>query len=137
MKLSFSPALVGMIFLSGCVSSEFYVKQGVSADRYERDGVGCATAAAQAVPTNTQVAWAPYVGIYSVDTNNVLRDKNMEICMRDRGYQRVPVPYCAGTDVTKATEMSKRPRDPNKMMHVTADSCYILDGKGAPFLYTP
>ncbi len=78
---------LSVVLVSGCVPSEFYVKQGVTYDRYERDGVACATAATQAVPTNTQVTWAPYVGIYSVDTNAPLRDKNMEICMRDRGYQ--------------------------------------------------
>jgi hypothetical protein len=72
--------------LTGCVTNEFYVKNGVTLDMYERDGVGCATTATQAVPTNTQIGWAPYVGIYSADTNAPLRDKNMEICMRDRGY---------------------------------------------------
>lgn len=125
------------LLLAGCVPSEFYVRQGVTLDRYERDGVGCATQATQAVPTNTQVSWAPYVGIYSVDTNSPLRDKNMEICMRDLGYQRVSIPYCSGDALTAATTRSKEPADRNRKMQVTSGSCYVIAPDGTQFLYTP
>jgi hypothetical protein len=123
--------------LAGCVSSEFYVRQGVTLDRYERDGVACATEATQAVPANTQVSWAPYVGIYSVDTNSPLRDANMEICMRDRGYQRVAVPYCAGDSLNAATAAARQPADRKREMRVTTASCYVIAPDGSPFLYTP
>jgi hypothetical protein len=125
------------VALAGCVPSEFYVQQGVTFDRYERDGVGCATVATQAVPTNTQVGWAPYVGIYSVDTNSPLRDKNMEICMRDRGYQRIEIPYCSGEALTAATAAAKQPQDRNRKMSITPQSCYALAPDGTQFLYSP
>ncbi len=123
--------------LSACVSNDFYVRQGVTYDRYERDGVTCATQATQAVPTNTQVSWAPYVGIYSVDTNSPLRDKNMEICMRDHGYQRIAIPYCEGDAAAAASKAAKQPRDRNRQMRITSQSCYVQAPDGSPFLYTP
>ncbi len=55
--------LCGALALGGCVDQNFFVKNAVTYDRYERDYVGCSTAAAQKVPTNTQVGWMPYVGI--------------------------------------------------------------------------
>jgi hypothetical protein len=125
------------LLLSGCVPNEFYVQQGVTLDRYERDGVGCATLATQAVPTNTQVTWAPYVGIYSVDTNSPLRDKNMEICMRDKGYQRIAIPYCTGDALSAGTAMAKQPSDRTRQMRISSASCYVIARDGAPFLYTP
>ena len=131
-------ALVALsVSLSGCVANDIYVKQGVTMDRYERDGVGCATEATQAVPTNTQVGWAPYVGIYSADTNLPLREKNMEICMRDRGYQKVSLPYCSGAALKAATAEAKLPRSSTKTMRVGTGSCYIMDAKGQAYLYTP
>ena len=123
--------------LTGCVSNEFFVKQGVTFDKYERDSVGCATTATQAVPTNTQVGWAPYVGLYSVDTNSALRSKNLEICMRDRGYQKVAIPYCSGDAMKAATERAKQPQDRTRRMKITANSCYVLGPDGSPALYTP
>ncbi|MGB8815571.1 MAG: hypothetical protein WCC57_20530, partial [Paracoccaceae bacterium] len=128
--------LSGMI-LTGCVPSEFFVKSGVTFDRYERDSVGCATQASQAVPTNTQVGWAPYVGLYSVDANAGLRGKNLEICMRDRGYQKVSIPYCTGVSLKAATDAAKLPQDRNKSMTITKASCYVLGAAGTPSLYTP
>ena len=125
------------VSVSGCVSNEFFVKQGVTFDRYERDSVSCATQATQSVPTNTQVGWAPYVGLYSVDTNEGLRGKNLEICMRDRGYQKVAIPYCAGPSLKAATEKAKLPQDRNKKMRITKDSCYVFGADGTPALHTP
>ena len=58
LALSVAPLLVG-----GCVDQEFFVRQNVTYDRYERDFVGCATRATQEVPTNTQVGWMPYGGV--------------------------------------------------------------------------
>lgn len=130
-------ATASALSLSACVSNDFYVRQGVTYDRYERDGVACATQATQAVPTNTQVSWAPYVGIYSVDTNSPLRDKNMEICMRDRGYQRIAISYCEGDSAAAATKAAKQPADRNRQMRITSQSCYVLAPDGSPFLYTP
>jgi hypothetical protein len=128
---------ISALLVAGCVPNEFFVQQGVTYDRYERDSIGCATEATQAVPTNTQVGWAPYVGLYSVDTNSTLRGQNLEICMRDRGYQKVSIPYCNGAALTAATEQSKQPQDRNRTMRIVAESCYVLGNNGQPFLYSP
>ncbi len=136
-RLMFTTLSLLSLALSGCVPNDFYVKQGVTFDRYQRDSVGCATVATQAVPTNTQVSWAPYVGLYSVDTNSGLRGQNLEICMRDRGYQKVSIPYCTGNSLNPATEVAKLPQDRNKKMKISKDSCYVLGAAGGPSLYTP
>ena len=122
--------------LAACVQQEHFVKNGITYDRYERDTVGCATAATQAVPTNTQVAWAPYVGIYSQDTNQPLRVKNFELCMRDKGYQKVSLPYCAGDKLKAATERAKEATPRNWRMKITSASCYVHKSDGSAFLYT-
>ena len=127
---------LSLLVLAGCVDQEHFVKQNVTYDRYERDYVACATSATQEVPTNTQVGWAPYVGIYSADTNTALRLKNFEICMRDRGYQKVSMPYCTGDELKKATEMSKARQDRSRRMVINSRSCYINTADGSPFLYS-
>lgn len=129
-------ALIAPFTLAACVGQEFYVRQNVTFDRYERDTVACRTLATQAVPTNTQVGWAPYVGIYSVDTNEGLRASNHELCMRDRGYQPVEIPYCSGEAATAATQASRQPRNRNERMRIASNSCYITTAEGS-YLFTP
>ena len=129
----FSTLLLFSIVLSGCVDQEFYVRQGVSLDLYQRDTVSCATTATQAVPTNTQMGWAPYVGVYSVDTNVALRTANLDICLRDRGYQKVTIPYCADGNLQAATAAAALPNDPSRRMNIRADSCYINTVSGPSF----
>ena len=124
------------LILAGCVDQEFFVRQNVTYDRYERDFVGCATRATQEVPTNTQVGWMPYVGIYSADTNAALRGKNFELCMRDRGYQKVKIPYCSGDKLKAANAQAKAPQDRRRRMKVTQASCWVGKPDGAPFLYS-
>lgn len=131
LALSVAPLLVG-----GCVDQEFFVRQNVTYDRYERDFVGCATRATQEVPTNTQVGWMPYVGVYSADTNAALRGKNFELCMRDRGYQKVKMPYCQGEKLKAATAQAKAPQNRQRKMKVTSASCWVGKADGSPFLYS-
>lgn len=128
---------VSFSILAGCVKQEFFYKNEVTYDRYERDYVGCATSASQDVPTNTQVGWAPYVGIYSTDTNSALRIKSFELCMRDRGYAKATIPYCAGAKANEAQKLSAQPQSRARRMKVTQESCYITTLNGAPYLYTP
>lgn len=128
--------LPAAIFLSGCIDQSFFVKQNVTYDRYERDYIGCATTATQNVPTNTQVGWAPYVGIYSADTNSALRLKNFELCMRDKGYQQRSLPYCQNEKAQLARDLMNAPRDRTRRMKITSQSCYITQTNGQPFLYS-
>jgi hypothetical protein len=122
--------------VSGCVEQQVFVKQDVTYDRYERDFVGCSTKATQAVATNTQVGWAPYVGIYSYDTNTALRVKNFEICMRDLGYQQVQMPFCSGARQTAAMAAAKAPQDRNRKIMIQPNSCYVNRADGTMFLYS-
>ena len=124
------------LLIAGCVDQEFFVRQNVTYDRYERDFVGCATRATQEVPTNTQVGWMPYVGVYSADTNAALRGKNFELCMRDRGYQKVKVPYCEGNKLKAATAQAKRPQGRGRKMTINKASCWVGKPDGSPFLYS-
>ena len=122
--------------LSGCVDQSLFVKQNVTYDQYERDYVACSTKAAQLVPVNTQIGWAPYVGIYSTDTNAALRMKNFEICMRDAGYQQVTISYCSGKSAEIATQQSRGVRDRGEKMKITQQTCYVAGPDGRPFIYT-
>ena len=122
--------------VSGCVSQDFWVRNSVTYDKYERDFVGCQTLATQAVPTNTQVGWVPYGGVYSVDTNSPLRLKNFEICMRDRGYSQQPIPYCSGDALTAADAQARLPVDRNRRMKISANSCYTFGPDGTPYIFS-
>lgn len=122
--------------VSGCVEQQVFVKQDVTYDRYERDFVGCSTKATQAVATNTQVGWAPYVGIYSYDTNTALRVKNLELCMRDLGYQQVVMPFCAGDRQTRAMAEARQPQDRNRRMTIQPNSCYVNRPDGTVYIHS-
>jgi hypothetical protein len=137
MRFGFVLAVLGMLPITACVTAEQYVKQGVTLDRYQRDTVGCATKVTQAVPTNTQVAWAPYVGIYSVDTNESLRVANLDICMRDLGYQKVAIPYCQGENEPKASKLANEPLDRSRRLTINENTCYVSRMDGSTFIYTP
>ena len=126
---------VCFLTLASCVQQQFWVKNAVTYDRYERDFVGCQTTATQSVPTNTQVTWAPYVGIYSVDTNSALRTKNFELCMRDKGYSQVILNACTGSSLEAARKQMALPQDRSKIMQIRANACYTFKGDGSPFLY--
>lgn len=129
--------IVVAIALSGCVPQEFFVKNNVTYDRYERDSLACATKVTQQVPTNTQVGWAPYVGVYSSDTNAPLRAANFELCMRDKGYQKVQVPMCSGDQTAAlATGFGSDARRAQRMK-VKSNSCFVMNSKGEQLLYTP
>lgn len=129
-------SMVAVVALSACVQQQFWVKNAVTYDRYERDFVGCQTVATQSVPTNTQVAWAPYVGVYSVDTNSALPTKNFELCMRDKGYSQVALQPCTGADLEAARNQMTRPQDRSRTMQIGPKSCYTLKADGSPFLHT-
>ncbi|MDU8927555.1 hypothetical protein RXV86_09180 [Alisedimentitalea sp. MJ-SS2] len=137
MRFILPAAIAGSVILTACVDQSFFVKQGVTYDRYERDYVQCSTVAAQKVPVNTQIGWAPYVGIYSTDTNAALRMKNFELCMRDKRYQQVKIPYCSGEKAKAATEQMKLPSRRSTKMKITPQTCYISDPSGRPHLYSP
>lgn len=142
MKVLALNLLIVTSIVSACVpNQQFFLKNGVTLDRYERDGLDCVNKATGATPVNTQVAWAPYVGVYSVDTNAGLRTANVEICMRDKGYVYSQVPSCAGRgkDVIAAAQSSGfgDKRRLKQRMRVGPNSCVVRSPKGEDLLFTP
>lgn len=122
------------VLLAGCVPASFWIKDGVSLARYQRDQTGCEVTGTQQVPTNTQFGWAPYTGIYSADTNTALRQRVIAQCMTDRGYRRVELPACPG-DTASAVRSGDLPRRPS--MKITSESCHVAMMDGSYRLYTP
>jgi len=122
------------LVVSGCVPVGFWVKEGVRLSDHQRTQTGCEVKAAQDVPTNTQVGWAPYVGVYSADQNANLRQRVIAQCMGDNGYQLVELPQCSGT-LTSEVRSGKRP--PKERMHVSPQSCWVSMPDGSFAMVTP
>lgn len=123
--------------LAGCVQQEFFVRQDVNYDRYQRDTAACATKATQEVSANTQVGWVPYVGVYSVDANAGLRQTNFEICMRDRGYSKVALPGCSANAGAAQQEGFGSTSRLGQNLKISDQSCFVLSPRGETLLYTP
>ena len=133
MKLTLTVAVAVSLAAAGCgptnlshLNREFFLKQGVTYDRYERDILACANQATSAAPNSTQVGWMPYVGIYSYDPNDALRAANLEVCMRDKGYTSTAVPHCdlAIRDSVAATGFGRKDAL-SQRLNVRKDSCYV------------
>jgi hypothetical protein len=126
-----------LAMLTGCVSQEFQIKQNVTYDQYQRDSTQCGAAATQQVGTNTQVGWAPYVGIYSVDANAGLRNQQFDICMRDKGYVKRSVPGCSSNATAAQQTGFGSEKRLNQTLKLAENSCYVLTPTGSRLLYTP
>ena len=122
--------------LGGCVAGggSYYVKQGVTYDRYQRDFLACANEATANAPASNQVQWAPYVGLYTVDANTGLRNANVEICMRNKGYSNVEIPYCPMEKREAAfSEGFGDSKRLNQRLRIGPETCVVNGG----LLYTP
>jgi len=122
--------------LAGCAPtvSNYYVKQGVTYDQYQRDALACANEATANAPDSNQVQWAPYVGVYTVDANTGLRNANVEICMRNKGYSNVAIPYCPMEKREAAFSEGFGDRNRlNQRLSVGQETCVVNGG----LLYTP
>lgn len=128
--------LASTIVLGGCVAQSFHIQQNIPYDKYERDIVSCRTSALQNVPNNSVTSWMPYVGIYTTDTNEQLRQSSFNICMRDRGYQELEVPLCSGVAAAEAREIFDSPTYRQTRMNIQANSCYIVNASGHSFYYS-
>jgi hypothetical protein len=129
-------ALAALVGFAACANPDvshltqsFYLKNNVSYARYERDTLDCANKATAAAPNAVQVGWVPYIGIYSVDKNDGLRNANLQICMRDKGYAYTPVPHCSFLirDEIIATGFGRK-ESLGQKLKVRSDSCYVNDG---------
>lgn len=131
-------ATISAVSLTACAGPEpMYVKEGVTYLQYQRDTVSCLTQAAQAVPSNTQLSWKPYVGLYTADTNEPLKVANADLCLREKGYSKVTVPLCDQAVRTQGMYGPQTDTDPNKRMHVGPGSCYYIGPDMRKNLHNP
>lgn len=128
--------LVGIsILVSGCVEQAFHVKQNIRYRDYEKDAVECRTEALQNVPNNSVTTWMPYVGIYTTDTNLVLRENNYRICMQDRGYQEATIQPCTGDAAAEARSILDDQAHRDARMSIQPGTCYVGNTVGLVYFY--
>lgn len=126
--------IVLALVLQGCVPTEIWLREGISGADRNRIVTNCQVKATQNVPTNTQVGWAPYVGIYSADTNTNLRAQVITQCYADKGLRRVELPICSA-EISNAIRKT-RPTG-HKRIRVTEQTCYVQMYDGSQYIYTP
>lgn len=129
---------ISILSLASCAGPEpMFVKEGVTFLQYQRDTVSCLNEAAQAVPSNTQLGWQPYVGLYTADTNEPLKVANAELCLREKGYSKVTVPLCDENIRMQGIYGPQTDTDPNKRMHIGPGSCYFIGRDMRKNLHNP
>ena len=115
----FRMSLLGVLTaVCACAPLSTYYKPGVSTARLEQDQTACEVSSLRDAPVATQIRQRPPVfipgericdaagscierpgywvsgGIYTVDVNEGLRARLMDICMAKKGYQPVTIPRC-------------------------------------------
>ncbi len=128
-------AVVGLV-LAGCISKPMMVRPGISYGRYEADRTRCMARAVQEVPNNTQIGWAPYVGLYSVDVNAGIKRKVYEQCMRAKGYQRAELPGCDGKTIELARAAIRNDAIQRMKLGQPAEMCWFTDASGEERIFT-
>lgn len=128
--------LSATLALSGCVTPQVFAKNGITHDRYERDAAECFTKATQAVPTNTQMAYDPFFGIYTADVHTQVRATNTQLCMRDKGYQLISVPLCTGEAFNTAVKRAGTEAARGEVIQVGPQSCVVpIRGTDLPYFW--
>ncbi len=127
MKTDIALVALASFVLAGCVSQPMMVRPGIEYAAYERDRTECAARATQSIPSNTQFGWAPYVGIYSVDTNAGIKRKFFEQCMRSRGYSRHELPMCDGKTISAALKAVRTDAIMKTKIARTGELCWFRD----------
>lgn len=123
-------ALSASLAILGCAEGQpyterFFLKQGVTYDQYQRDALDCANAATAAAPAAQRIGWVPYVGVYSVDQNAGLRQANLDVCLRDKGYSFTEVPQCLPDQWREIRETGFGRREAlNQRLDIRPDSCF-------------
>lgn len=114
-SLKIIPAL---LLLAACGPMSIYYRPGVAVSRMQADTTNCQVAALRDAPVATQIRQRPPIyipgrnicnsagncyltpgywadgGIYTVDTNQDLRNRVLDLCMAKKGYQPVTLPAC-------------------------------------------
>jgi hypothetical protein len=139
--LKIIPAL---LLLAACGPMSIYYRPGVSVTRMQNDTTNCQVAALKDAPVATQIRQRPpiffpgrnicnasgdcYVtpgywadgGIYTVDTNQDLRNRVLDMCMAKKGYQPVTLPACPSSAKNSVPAVAT-----TKLPTLTSKSCVI------------
>ncbi|TMV13642.1 hypothetical protein FGK64_13005 [Arenibacterium halophilum] len=131
-------------FPASCGPYQTYYKQGVEVSRLNRDQTQCEVNALRDAPVATQIRQNPPVfvpprqgcdsngtcytrpgywasgGVYTVDVNEQLRARVLDMCMVNRGYQPVSIPRCSGGVAAAAPD-----RKMTTLPRLTSSSCAI------------
>lgn len=113
--------LPALLLLAACGPMSIYYRPGVSVSRMQADTTTCQVSALKDAPVATQIRQRPPIfypgrnicnaagscyfspgywvdgGIYTVDLNQDLRGRVLDLCMAKRGYQPVTLPPCPDT----------------------------------------
>ncbi len=152
----FPLSLVVLFVLAACDNSlSTYYRPGVSVNRLNTDTTRCEVKALQDAPIANQVRQRPPIyipgqryctasgcyygpgywvggGYYTVDLNQGLRGRVMELCMAQKGYQPVQFPRCSSA-VSKAA-----PATPTRTLpKISENSCAIKYDDGSWQIVTP
>ena len=143
------------LLLAGCAPPPLYYRQGVTAVRVDADLARCQVRAAERVPVKLARRYIPPVYDYRricsgtgschyvrvlispgrferYDANEGLRNQTTNLCMIERGYQRVKLPPCE-TDLDPRLKLpTTRPLPP-----ITSTTCAVRSKTGRWQIVTP
>lgn len=124
------------VLLSGCIEQTAMVRPGITYGRYEADRTSCMAKTVREIPNNTQIGWAPYVGIYSVDVNSGVKRKVYEQCMRSKGYRRAELPACDAETIKVAQSAIRSDSIQRMKLGQPSEMCWFIDREGEERLFT-
>ncbi|MDJ0824459.1 MAG: hypothetical protein QNJ16_03035 [Rhodobacter sp.] len=126
-------AFAVFLLLPGCLSSNHWVKDGMTFAARDQIMFDCEVKGAQSVPPNVQIGWNGY-GYASEDTNASLRQRYVRQCLSQRGLRSMDIPPCPAklAGMVRRGEL-QRP----KRIRVASNSCSILMPDQTWLIYTP
>ncbi|SFT50098.1 hypothetical protein SAMN05216236_102223 [Sedimentitalea nanhaiensis] len=147
--------IVAGLALGACGPLSLYYRPGVSVSRMETDTTQCEVAALRDAPVANQIRQSPPIyfpggryctgggcyaapgywaggGVYTVDLNSDLRQRVLDMCMAEKGYQPVSVPRCP-----EAVARQVPPAATRTMPVLTQGSCAVANKNGTWQIVTP
>jgi hypothetical protein len=142
MKHSLISIAIMSVVVSGCAGGVYSYKPNITVAQQDKDIFDCRVAAAQEVPTNTQIipgigSYNAYAGVYvpgtpySYDSNSGLRAQFYSRCMTSKGYTDYEIPSCQTTALPEGssgilTGMLRPPVDGACKIPVTENASNLI-----------
>ncbi|WP_424986726.1 hypothetical protein [Microbulbifer sp. S227A] len=154
MKLMMRIIVAGMM-VGACGPLSLYYRPGAEVSRMQTDATRCEVDALRDAPVANEIRQRPPVyfpgnryctgngcyynpgywvdgGLYSVDVNQDLRRRVMDICMAEKGYQPVSIPRCAANVASAAPRVAT-----STLPTLARNSCAIRYDDGSWQIVTP